>query len=206
MPNRLTIFALMFLCSSKLIAQKTSTAPQFSNDIKIADSTSTIMIPVLYNSNLFSSNKLSLFRDVYANVIFYNFITDSVHTLFDHNTYIENFTSYNFFTGERSKNKNVTERYIFYKVFNCDHDKNGRIDRNDPAILYISDTFGKNLKALTSENENVISTEIFKARNFILVKMQRDKNNDRDFDLDDDDYYYIKFDLRTLNFGNKIEL
>ena len=39
-----------------------------------------------------------------------------------------------------------------------------------------------------------------------LIKIQRDLNNDNNFTSKDSDFYYIKIDLTTLTFGNKIEL
>jgi hypothetical protein len=172
----------------------------------MTDTTSTLIIPVMYNLKLFSSNKLGILNNYYANIIFYNFITDSSKKLFDKNTYIENFVIYNNYYERKPINKNITSHCIFYKVYNVDFDKNGRIDLNDPAILYVSDKEGKNLKALTTPNENVVSVDIFDKQDFALIKMQRDADNDHDFEIGDRDYYLVKVDLKTLTLGNKIEL
>ncbi len=71
-------------------------------------------------------------------------------------------------------------------------------------------TWGKKnrdkLKALTLPNENAISIDIFDKQGFALVKMQRDTNNDKNFNSKDKDYYYVRLDLNKLQFGNKIEV
>jgi hypothetical protein len=70
----------------------------------------------------------------------------------------------------------------------------------------VSDKQGNNLKALTAPNENVISIDIFDDQNFALIKIQRDVDYDRDFEIEDKGYYLVKVDLKTLTLGNKIEL
>jgi hypothetical protein len=106
----------------------------------------------------------------------------------------------------RHANRNITASHLFYKVKNVDHNKNGRIDNNDPAILYVSDIDGNNLKPLTPLSENVVSFDIFEKQNIVLIKMQRDLDNDLDFENSDKDFYYIKLNLTTLTFGNRIEI
>jgi hypothetical protein len=39
-----------------------------------------------------------------------------------------------------------------------------------------------------------------------MMKVQRDQNNDRNFDHRDKDFYYIKLDLKTLKLGKRIEV
>jgi hypothetical protein len=187
-------------------AQESSKFPLYVGEPIMADTASTLFIPVLYNPKLFSSNKLGLLNNYYANIIFYNFITDSSKKVFDKDTYIENFVTYNNYDERKRVNRNITSSCILYKVYNVDYDKNRRVDHNDPAILYISDKEGNNLKALTTPNENVASIEIFDKQNFALIKMQRDVDNDHDFEIEDKDYYLVKVDLKTLTLGNKIEL
>jgi hypothetical protein len=182
--------------------------PYFGNEIIVTDSASTIMIPVNYNVNPFSSNnKLALSRNIHANIVFYDFVKDSVRKLFERNTYIESIENqYEYDFKILSHQRNTIGKYLFYKVYNSDYDKNGRIDYTDPAILFISDNHGKHLKAISPENENVVLVRVFEKQNFLLLKMQRDVDHDRDFKNSDDDYYYVKFDINTLTLGHKIEL
>ena len=99
----------------------------------------------------------------------------------------------------------MTPKAIFYRVKNIDHNKSGRIDNNDPTILYTSDIQGNNLRSLTTENENVVAVDIFEKQDFALIKIQRDQDNDGDFEANDKDFYFVKLDLKTFTFGNKIE-
>jgi hypothetical protein len=198
-----TLLGLTF-CSA--FGQKGKLALYFDNPI-VVDSLSTIIIPTRYNSDFLSSNKIALWGDFYANIIFYNFVTDTYKPLFDDDTYIVGFgRSYNTYSNNANQSKNITSQCIFYRVKNYDRNKNGRIDDKDPAILYVSDIYGNNLKSLTSENENVISFDIFEKQNFVLIKIQRDQDGNGKFKSDDKDFYFIKLDLTTMNFGNKIEI
>jgi hypothetical protein len=90
-------------------------------------------------------------------------------------------------------------------VSNIDHNHNGKIDSDDPSMLYVSDTRGKELKVLTTENENVVNIDLFEKQNFALIKIQRDSNNDGEYNWKDNSFYFLKLDLTTLTFGNKIE-
>jgi hypothetical protein len=89
--NTQSLFVLMvtFLFCNQIFAQSSSLKFEFENPIMV-DSTSTIVIPISYNTNYFSNNKIANWEDVCANLIFYNFVTDSSKRLFDYNTYILN--------------------------------------------------------------------------------------------------------------------
>jgi hypothetical protein len=204
--TKLTILTFLLICNSWIaFAQESSKFPLYLGEHLMADTASTLIIPVMYNPKLFSSNKLGILNNYYANIIFYNFITDRSKKLFDKDTYIENLSTYDYYE-RKQVNKNIASLCILYKVHNVDYDKNGRIDFNDPAILYVSDKDGNNLKALTTPSENVVSINIFDKQNFALIKIQRDVDSDHDFEIEDKDYYLVKVDLKTLTLGNKIEL
>jgi hypothetical protein len=204
------IKTLILICSmlavSKSLGQGIGFRPgQNSSNYMIADTSSTLMFPVLNKSNSIAPNKpMDFGADYYLNIIFYDFITEKSKKLFDKDTYIANFNSNR--SLNTSKNNNITSKLIFYKVYNIDHNKNGDVDEQDPAILYVSDNHGNNLKALTTENESVIAIDLFEKQNFALIKIQRDIDKDGFFKPGDNDYYYVKVDLKTLAFGNKIEL
>ncbi|HKR04829.1 MAG TPA: hypothetical protein VJY62_09350 [Bacteroidia bacterium] len=186
-------------------AQKSKLAYYFDDPV-VVDSASTIIIPTRYNSDFLSSNKIALWGDFYANIIFYNFTSDTYKRLFDQDTYIVGYkTHYYYYREEPKQPENITSKWLFYRVKNVDRNKSGRIDNDDPAILYVTDLHGGNLKSLTTENENVLSIDIFEKQNFALIKIQRDQDNDGDFENSDKDFYYVKLDLTTMSFGNKIE-
>jgi hypothetical protein len=202
-PLLFSIVTLLFF--NQIFAQSSSLKFDFENPIMV-DSSSTIVIPISYNNNYFSNNKIANWEDVCANLIFYNFVTDSSKRLFDYNTYILNINNrYETFYNKKP-NKNFTIQHFFCRVKNVDYNNNGKIDENDPAVLYVCDIYGNNLMALTSPNENVESFEIFEKLNFAMIKIQRDANDDHNFRNSENNYYYVKLDLKTLTFGKKIEI
>lgn len=172
----------------------------------ITDSLSTLIIPITYDSNILNSSKISYY-DNYANIIFYDFKNDSYKKLFNEDTFIKEFVNrYNYYDNSRNNNGDyISQKWILYLVKNKDYNRNGKIDNNDPYILYVSDRYGNGLKSITPENENAVSLKILDKQGFALIKMQRDIDNDNDFESDDKDYYYIRLDLNTLALGNKIE-
>ena len=202
---RQILSAALVLTAGSAFSQKGKLAYYFDDPI-VVDSASTVIIPTRYNPEFLSSSKITFWEDFYANIIFYNFKTDTYKQLFDSNTYIFGYKAYDYYYREEPKQpKNITSKWLFYRVKNVDHNQSGRIDNDDPAILYATDLHGNNLKALTTENENVLNIDIFEKQNFALIKIQRDQNNDGNFKKSDKDFYYVKLDLTTMTFGNKIE-
>lgn len=200
---------IIFLFSIQLIyGQKSDKLPRYFAEPIGIDSTTTVMIPIRYNSDLLSSSKIALWNNFYANIIFYNFRNDSIHRLFKEDTFIQGFrsnSSYYYYNMNQAE-KNISSDWIFYFVKTNDYNQSGRIDNDDPSIIYVSDKFGKNLKQITPGNENAVSIQIYNEQGFALIKMQRDKNEDSDFDSKDKDYYFTSLNLKNLEFGNKIEI
>jgi len=200
---------ILILISATGFGQKSDKLPRYFAEPIIADSSSTLTIPTRYNSDLLSSSKIALWNDYYANIIFYDFKVDSSKRLFKDDTFIKGFTndynSYNLYE-RTNKKENISSKWIFYFVKPTDFDKSGRVDNDDPSILFVSDKYGNGLKSITPTNENAVSIDIFDKQGFVLIKMQRDLDKDNDFESDDKDFYYIRLDLNTLTLGNKIEL
>lgn len=208
MKNWIVLLICIF-CIGTLMAQRTDKLPRFLEEPIMADSSSTIMIPVRYNEDLLSSSKLALGNDFYANIIFYNFITDSTKRLFEDDTFIKGFSGYQhslYYDRSAKKEKRMTGKWIFYFVKAVDFDNNGRIDTTDPSVLYASDKYGNQLQPISPPNENAVSIELYEKQGFALIKMQRDMDKDRDFEFNDKDYYYLRLDLNTLATGRKIEV
>jgi hypothetical protein len=207
---RKKLLGLIFLLLSTIaFGQKGEKVPRYFGNPNIADSASTLMIPVQYNVDLLSANKIALWHNYYANIIFYDFINDTSKKLFKEDTFIKGFsTSNNYYPRyERDiKKNNTSKNWVFYFVIETDYNKNGRIDDEDPSVLFVSDKKGNELKALTPPNENAISIEIFDKQGFALIKMQRDLNKDKNFNNKDKDYYFVRLDLDSLTFGNRIEV
>ncbi len=208
MKKYLILFILV-LNSILITAQDLTKVSKFLGNPIMVDSSSTIIIPTSYDIKVYKSSKFSWASEYYSNVIFYDFIKDSSKRLFPHDTFIKEFYDYNVsrsYYGGYSYSRMNSKKLLFYFVKSNDYDNNSKINNEDPSILYVSDKQGNNLKALTLENENAVSIDIFDKQGIAMVKMQRDSDNDRDFDKDDTDYYYIRLDLNTLTFGNKIEI
>ena len=201
---RKKLFGFIFiLFSISGFGQSSKTLNYFANPL-IADSLSSIVIPVQYDVNLLNSSKLS-YGEYYANIIFYDFVKDSSKRLFNNDTFIKGFDSYYNYNKKYSLD-NMSSKWIFYFVKSFDYSKNGKIDSDDPYFLYVSDKNGNGLKSITPTNENAVSINIYDKQGFALIKMQRDFDKDNDFESDDKDYYYIRLDLNTLILGNKIEI
>jgi hypothetical protein len=174
----------------------------------ITDSATTLMIPIAYDAGMFSSNKLAAWGTYYANLVFYNFKTDSSFRLFDHDTYIMNFKTYYYSKSGYGNhvNKRISKNWILYRVKNIDHNRNGKIDQHDPDMLYVSDIQGRNLQRLTGQDENVISIDIYYDQNFALIKLQKDSDKDGSYKSEDKEHCYVRLDLTTLRLGQRIEV
>jgi len=208
MKNKLLVFIFISMSISGF-GQKGVKLPRFFADPIIADSSSTLMIPTRYNVELLSSNKIVLWNNYYANIIFYDFKTDSTKRLFKEDTFIKGFSNDNnsYYHSEKSyKPDNINSKWIFYFVKPTDYNKNGRVDNDDPTVLFVSDKYGNGLKSITLASENAVSIDIFDKQGFALLKMQRDLDKDTNFESDDNDYYYIRLDLNTLTLGKNIEV
>lgn len=201
------ILSFLIYSATSIYGQSTGKISDYFSDPIVVDSSSMIIIPTIYNSDFLSSNKISLGGNFYANIVFYDFTTDTYTKLFEKNTFITSFNSnYRYYyNNDKPQNKNITSKHLLYLVSNIDHNQNGKIDGDDPSMLYVSDTRGKELKVLTTENENVVNIDLFEKQNFALIKIQRDSNLDGEYDWKDNSYYFLKLDLTTLTFGNKIE-
>lgn len=190
--------------------ERSDKLPRYFGEPSVSDSASTIIIPIRYNAELLSANKIALWSDFYSNVLFYDFKADTYKKLFEKDTYIQGFirgqNAYNRFERDHAKLENASSNWIFYFVKPVDYNNNGRIDNDDPSILYVSDRSGNKLKALTTDSENAVSIDVFNKQGFALLKMQRDSDNNRKFESKDKDFYYVRLDLNTLTFGNKIEI
>jgi len=190
-------------------SQTSDKVGRYFADAIVTDSTSTMMFPTTYEWELFTSNKTMTWGNYYANIIVYDFKADTYRRLFPEDVFIEAFDregNYKYADSFRSRTKNVSRGWIFYRVRSADFNGNGKVDDRDPAVLYSTNKKGEGLKSLTPENENVLSIEIYEKLGFALIRMQRDANHDRDFKNDDKDFYLMKIDLATLKPGNKIEI
>jgi hypothetical protein len=174
----------------------------------LADSASTLFIPVLYNEALLSSNKIALIGGYYANLVVYNFVTDSYKRLFPKDTYIQfaRLSEGMKFGYVNTNTSIVRVNRIFLLVKDKDTNRSGRIDENDASVLYTVTPDGENLKSLTTGEQNLVSIEVFDHAAFAVIQFQIDTNKDGNFNYRDTEHYYRKLDLKTLKWGREISL
>ena len=111
----------------------------------MTDSLSTIMIPVKIDVTILNSSKIG-YGEYYSNVIFYDFKTDSSKRLFKDDTFIKGFQKeYDYYNRTNANKLDVCSKWLFYFVKSYDYSKNGKIDNDDPYILYASDINGARL-------------------------------------------------------------
>ena len=202
-------FMLCLMAEIFAWAQPSGKGYRYFSDPIITDSSSTVVIPTTYDMELFVSNKSLTWGNYYANIVVYNFATDSYFKLFKDDTFIHAFaTGANsmYQRSEEPKLDHLSEHWIFYLVKSSDHNGNGKVDDKDPSMLYVTDRKGMGLKSLTLPNENVVSFKLYEKLGFALAKLQQDSNGDRDFQHNDKSFTMMKIDLTTLKCGNKIAL
>ena len=190
-------------------SQKAGKSPQYFGDPILTDSLSTIFIPTRYSQELLSANKIALWGNYYSNILVYDYKTDNYKKLFLSDTYVEAFKERQRFRDDIVKDNrlsNITDNWVFLLVKNLDYNENGKIDEDDPSILFVSTIKGEDLKALTTETINVVSIDIYNEQGFGLIKFQRDTNNDKSFKKEDNDFYFKKISLSSLIFGSAIEI
>lgn len=174
----------------------------------LTDSMSTLFIPTRYNKEFLSSNKIAFWGDYYANIVAYNFQTDSYRKIFDKDTFIESLrnNNYGYSTRTNDKIKNITKKWVFLLVKLKDTNNSKRIDEKDPSVLFAVSPDGQTLKQLTDETGNVVSFENFEKQGFLLIKIQRDSDNDKSFKSEDREFYFKKVNLTDLTLGKGIEI
>ncbi len=174
----------------------------------LTDSLSTLLIPTRYNEEFLSFNKIAFWGDYYANMVAYNFQTDTYKKVFDKDTFIESVRSINDSYGTRTADqiKNLTKKWIFLLVKPKDTNSSGRIDERDPSVLFAVSVDGQIVKQVTDGTESVVSFYNYEKQGFLLIKIQRDSDNDRSFKSEDKVFYFRKVNLTDLVVGNGIEL
>ncbi len=204
---KITFVTFLFFAGLSTTALCQKSAMYFGQPM-FTDSLSTMFFPIRYNDELLSNNKIALLGDYYANIIAYNFTTDSYKTIFEKDTFIESIrnSSYDPPAQRPVKFKNFTARWIFLVVKPTDTNGNGRIDERDPSVLFAVSLDGQTRKQLTSETENVVSFDNYEKQGILLLKIQKDSDNDRSFRNEDREFYYRTVKLKDLSLGKGIDL
>jgi hypothetical protein len=201
MKIALTVLVVLAVSGMDGVCQKGPT--RYFDDPILTDSLSTLFIPTRYNAEFLSTNKIANGNDYLANIIVYNYQTDVYKKLFEKDTFIERIMDRDFGNGFFS---NLTAKWVFLLVKSTDSNNSGRIDEKDPTILFAVSVDGTGLRQLTDENESVARFLNFSGQNFLLLKIQRDSDNDKSFKNDEKEFYFRKLNLSDLTLGKKIEL
>lgn len=199
-----TLFLVLTIHTTDGICQKGS--DRYFGEPMLTDSLTTLFIPTRYDEEFLSSNKIAYWGGYYANIVAYNFQTDTYRKIFGNDTFIELLQGNDYRYGTRNKLKNITRNWIFLLVKIKDTNNNGRIDEKDPSVLFAVSPNGQTLKQLTNETENIVSFENFENQGFILIKIQRDADNDKSFKNDDKEFYFRKVSLTDLSLGKEITI
>lgn len=201
-------FAILFTltcCAATSFAQK-GPARLLGEPI-LTDTLSTLFIPTRYNEEFLSTNKIAYWNDYYANILVYNFKTDTYKKLFEKDTYIASLRNpYTYGAHANDKIDNLTPKWVFLLIKPTDTNKNGRIDARDPSVVFAVSPNGQEIKQLTTITENVLYIESFQQQGFMLIKLQRDTDNDGSFKTEDQDFYFRKITLADLSLGKGVEI
>ncbi|HYG02954.1 MAG TPA: hypothetical protein VD927_10955 [Chryseosolibacter sp.] len=200
---------LTFLLASALLATdafcQKGPARYFGKPI-LTDSLSTVFIPTRYNEEFLSSNKIAFWGDYYANIVAYNFQTDTYKKIFEKDGFIEAIEYDGFTMRTTQKSENITKKWVFLLVKMIDTNNSGRIDEKDPSLLFAVSPDGQTINQLTDEKESVVSLKNFEKQGFVLIKIQKDTNNDKEFRSNENEYFFRKINLSDLTSGNAIEI
>jgi hypothetical protein len=202
-------FNLTLLISSvSAFGQVNNAKVRLEERIIIADSSKTVLIPVSYSSLNFPIRENTLSTLYYANIIVYNYIDDTRKRLFENDCFIDPLEA-----GDAKirvidpfNNKHRGTSWQFFLVKTREYHKRGDVRLFDPSVLYVCDGLGNGLKAITPANVNVIDVTYFPDEEVAIIHIQRDQNNDGDFNTLDESYYYLRLNLVSMELSEPIEV
>lgn len=189
---------------SNVLCQDKKYGPRF-DDPYLVDTTSTMFFPIRGHDG----PKISMFGEHISNIVVYDFNKDTYMRLFDQECYVKQtllFPSLTTSHYDAARKRAVNPRLVFYVVKKSDTNASGRIDERDASVLYVTDGRGENLRALTTNDVNVISLSFYEKLGFALVEIQRDSDGDKSFKFEDKIFYFQKINLNDLSLGKPIEI
>lgn len=122
----------------------------------------------------------------YWNVYFYNLTTGAGHLLSREKIGIEEINVYN----NRTSSVKVLDGKIMYVLKDTDYNNDGLLNYLDPEFLFVSDYDGSNLQRLSPEGENMTHYSVIPGTDDILIKTERDSNQDSLFGWRDNQVWY----------------
>ncbi len=132
----------------------------------------------------------------YTNLYVYNSISRSVKNIFANQTIlvlqISNESKiYSPYNNQGMRYSAFLKDYIVILALDKDLNADGILDEDDPISLFICKKNGDNLMKVTAEDMNVLSWTYTKDNNVLLVRVQKDSNNDKKFNNEDETLYQI---------------
>ena len=88
----------------------------------------------------------------------------------------------------------IFKDYLLLLVKTDSYNQNGIIEEDDPTSLYIVSKTGSNLTQISPKDMNVMSYTLSKDGETILIRLQKDNNNDKKFSDEDELLYQITLD------------
>jgi hypothetical protein len=201
MKKYLTLIAIIVLFTNGYGQSEVKLHKYFLSPV-IIDSSSVVLIPIHYKPHVAWKQNL-LWDNHCSNILIFDTKTDSVKKLFKEDTFISRYNLVNY-PRWQINNSLYSSRWLFFFVKTSDYNKNGKLDPEDPYIIYVSDRNGDGLKPITPLDECALSIDISDEQGFAIIQMQRDSDHNNEFSYYDE-CYFVRLDLNTLTFGKKVE-
>lgn len=144
-------------------------------------------------SNGFFGNN-DMFYGELTNLKFQKTDSDSLKLLTEKNLKI---TKFNFL---RDIFNNTRKKFFVFEVIELDWNSNGRLDAEDPGVLYISRESGENFRNLTPKGQVLLDWKTIPQQNRLYFRSIEDTNMNGKFEKEDRvHYFYIDFDAEALD-------
>jgi hypothetical protein len=178
--------------------------PQLSyGSLIIPDKSDRVIIPVGILADANRSITSEMYRDslVLTNLIFYDKIKNTSELLLDRKAIISQFE---ILGTQNQRDSQVPSEAItvpdnpqfsIYKIIEKDTNGDGELNNNDASIGYLSSLKGKELRAITPENSQLINWSFYSQNKLIFLEIQKDANSDNKFADDRDSKMLYFYDL-----------
>jgi len=202
-----TLLAISIVACSDQNPDKPTVTPSKGTKSKInlqvrefvqQDSSNYILFPLSAGENINSEGLIESSREYKDmandswNIIFYNSKTGEQHLLDENKKMLIHSYGKNSYGREQAYVKDK----IFYNITAVDYNGDNKFDYSDPSYLFISDLDGHHFRQLSPDNYNLVSWELVKNTNTILMILVKDSNNDKKFD-DKDEKVAMSIDFTT---------
>jgi hypothetical protein len=116
------------------------------------------------------------------NIIFLNNRTNEYQLLTDKKVLIKDY----FVPNETTIQKNTNPNYLFFTIITEDYNKDKKLTKEDPAYLFVTDKFGKNLKQISPGGYHLVNWQYVKTSNKVIMTVQKDSDANNKFDNSDE--------------------